>query len=79
MKLKDAICVVRSGLLPLEKKYRRNFKDSEKLKVSVDAGFKKLKVSLYVRRWKDGWGKRFPVSKSHIDKLMGKCVCSVNI
>ena len=45
-------------------------------KVSVDAGLERLKVMC---SWDDGQRERVPVSKSHRDKRIGKCVSSVSI
>ena len=44
-------------------------------KVSVDAGLERLKV---ICCWEDGQWKRVPVSRSHGDKRIGECVCSVS-
>ena len=45
-------------------------------KVSMDAGLERLKV---ICSWEDSQGKSVPVSRSHGDKRVGECVCSVSI
>ena len=58
-------------------KIRRDFRDWVRVKVTVDAGLERLKV--IICSWEDGQGKRVPVSRSHRDKRIGECVCSVSI
>ena len=55
-------------------KIRRDLGIGSGPKVFVDAGFKRLKV---ICCWEDGQGKRVPVSRSHGDKRVGECLCSV--
>ena len=57
-------------------KIRRDLGIGSELKVSVDADLESLKV---ISCWEDGKGKRVPVSRSHGDKRVGECVCSVSI
>ena len=57
-------------------KIRRDLGIGWKSKVSVDAGHKRLKV---ICSWEVGRSKRVPISRSHRDKRIGECVCSVSI
>ena len=46
------------------------------VKVSVDAGLERLNV---ICSQEDGREKRISVSKSHRNKRIGKCICSVSM
>ena len=67
------IFVVRGGPF-----YRENKKKFQGLgrSLSVDVGLERLKV---ICSLEDGHGKRCPVSRSHRDKRISKCVCQVSI
>ena len=56
-------------------KIRRDLGIGSESKVFVDAGLERLKVIICC--CEDGPRKRVPISRSHRDKWIGECACSV--
>ena len=56
-------------------KIRINLGIGSESKISVDVDLERLKD---ICCWENGQGKRVPVSRSHRDKQIGECLCSVS-